>query len=368
MNQAIAQLSEQVLDAAQKKNVILIEGGRTKGFYGNVAQSTDAPCVRLDMTNVRGIVSYEPTELVVTALAGTPLQEVIDTLAAANQVLAFDPPAFGAQATIGGCVAAGLAGPGRYAGGPVKDYVLGTHLLTSNGQVQKFGGEVMKNVAGYDVSRLLVGSMGMFGALTQVSVKVAPKPQEVCTLQWELNEAQALKLCHSWRALPLPVSATAWQALEEGGSGRLRVRLAGASASVKSARQKLGGEVLNAAEAGTYWTDLREQTQSFFATPVLWRLAAAPGTPALDLGPTLLEWGGGQRWVAADLDAATVRRVAEQAGGHATLFRAPTAQAMLEQGGVFHPLASGVLDVVKRLKQEFDPQGLFNPGRLVTGL
>ena len=225
----------------------------------------------------------------------------------------------------------------------------------------------MKNVAGYDVSRLLVGSMGMFGALTQVSVKVAPKPQEVCTLQWELNEAQALKLCHSWRALPLPVSATAWQALD-GGSGRLRVRLVGASASVKSARQKLGGEVLSDAEADVYWSGLREQTQSFFATPVLWRLAVAPGTPALDLGPTLIEWGGGQRWVAANLDAATVRRIAAQAGGHATLFRASTAQAMLEQGGVFHPLASGVLDVVKRLKQEFDPQGLFNPGRLVTGL
>ena len=367
MNHAIAQLSEQVLDAAQKKNVILIEGGRTKAFYGNAPQLSTAPCVRLDMTSVRGIVSYEPTELVVTALAGTPLQEVIDTLAAANQMLAFDPPAFGAQATIGGCVAAGLAGPGRYAGGPVKDYVLGTHLLTSNGQVQKFGGEVMKNVAGYDVSRLLAGSMGMFGVLTQVSVKVAPKPQEVCTLQWELNEAQALKLCHSWRALPLPVSATAWQTLD-GSSGRLRVRLAGASASVKSARQKLGGEVLPNAQADAYWTDLREQTQSFFATPVLWRLALAPGTPALDLGPTLIEWGGGQRWVAADLDAATVRRVAAQAGGHATLFRASTAQTMLEQGGVFHPLASGVLGVVKRLKQEFDPQGLFNPGRLVTGL
>ena len=382
MDHVIAQLREQVLDAAQQKHTILIEGGGTKKFYGNHAQHSidqaalntidsrvphmTSTSVALKLSALRGIINYQPTELVVTAWAGTPLQEVIDTLAASQQILAFDPPAFGAQATLGGCVAAGLAGPSRYSGGPVKDYVLGTHLLTASGNVLKFGGEVMKNVAGYDVSRLLVGSMGMFGALTQISVKVAPKPQEVCTLEFDLDEARALALCHSWRAQPLSISATAWQA-REGASGCLRVRLAGAGAALKTARQKMGGQAVPEAQALEYWAALREQTLSFFAAPTLWRLAVAPGTPALNLGPTLSEWGGGQRWVAAELQATAVRRVAEHAGGHATLFRQPLEHIMPEQG-VFHPLASGVLNVVKRLKHEFDPQGLFNPDRLVHGL
>ncbi|NQW85317.1 MAG: glycolate oxidase subunit GlcE [Alcaligenaceae bacterium] len=382
MDHVIAQLREQVLDAARQQHTILIEGGGTKNFYGNHAlNSTDKAtlntidnrvphntnaAVALKLSALHGIINYQPTELVVTAWAGTPLQEVIDTLAASAQMLAFDPPAFGAQATLGGCVAAGLAGPGRYSGGPVKDYVLGTHLLTASGSILKFGGEVMKNVAGYDVSRLLVGSLGMFGALTQVSVKVAPRPQEVCTLEFALDEASALALCHGWRAQPLPISATAWQALE-GTSGCLRVRLAGAGAALKTARLKMGGQVLLEAQALEFWSVLREQKISFFTTPTLWRLAVAPGTPALNLGPTLIEWGGGQRWVASALDATTVRRVAEQAGGHATLFRSSGDQTMPDQG-VFHPLTDGVLAVVKRLKQEFDPQGLFNPGRLVHGL
>ena len=398
MDHVIAQLREQVLDAAQQKRTILIEGGGTKKFYGNHAlntldktalnsidkvarNSTDQAAlntidsgvphmtsnsVALKLNSLRGIINYQPTELVVTAWAGTPLQEVVDTLAASAQMLAFDPPAFGAQATLGGCVAAGLAGPGRYSGGPVKDYVLGTHLLTASGNILKFGGEVMKNVAGYDVSRLLVGSLGMFGPLTQVSVKVAPMPQEVCTLEFVLDEASALAICHSWRAQPLPISATAWQATE-GTSGCLRVRLAGAGAALKTARLRMGGQVLPEAQALEFWAALREQKLSFFATPTLWRLAVAPGTPVLNLGPTLIEWGGGQRWVASALDATTVRRVAEQAGGHATLFRSPGDQTMPDQG-VFHPLAGGVLAVVQRLKQEFDPLGLFNPGRLVHGL
>ena len=382
MDHVIAQLREQVLDAVQQQHTILIEGGGTKKFYGNhalnsidkatlntidnrVPHNTNAS-VALKLNALRGIINYQPTELVVTAWAGTPLQEVIDTLAASAQMLAFDPPAFGAQATLGGCVAAGLAGPGRYSGGPVKDYVLGTHLLTASGSVLKFGGEVMKNVAGYDVSRLLVGSMGMFGALTQVSVKVAPIPQEICTLEFALDEASALALCHGWRAQPLPISATAWQSTE-GTSGCLRVRLAGAGAALKTARLKMGGQVLPEAQALEYWTALREQKLSFFATPTLWRLAVAPGTPVLNLAPTLIEWGGGQRWVASALDATTVRRVAEQAGGHATLFRSSSDQTMPDQG-VFHPLTDGVLAVVQRLKQEFDPLGLFNHGRLVHGL
>lgn len=364
-NYEISQLIEQVLSARASFKPILIRGGGTKSFYGNPFDRAGEAPVTLDMRSVRGIVNYQPSELVITALAGTPLQEIVETLDASGQMLAFEPPAFGPQATVGGCISAGLAGPGRYSAGPVKDYVLGAHLLDAQGRILKFGGEVMKNVAGYDVSRLLTGALGMFGALTQVSIKVAPKPFEVCTLEWDMDESTALAKCLSWRAQPLPISATSWELI--GGAGRLRVRLAGAAAALSSARQLLGGEVMDADVAIEYWAALREQTLDFFATPVLWRVACAPGTPALNAGPTLIEWGGGQRWIAADTDPQLMRSLAERSGGHATLFRQPEAKNLPPEG-VFHPLSQGVATIVRRLKQEFDPKSVFNPGRLITGL
>jgi glycolate oxidase FAD binding subunit len=364
-NYEISQLIDQVLAARASFKPLLIRGGGTKGFYGNPFYRQGEAPVTLDMRGVRGIVNYHPSELVITALAGTPLHEIVETLDASGQMLAFDPPAFGVGATLGGCISAGLAGPGRLGAGPVKDYVLGAHLLDAQGRVLKFGGEVMKNVAGYDVSRLLTGALGMFGALTQVSVKVAPKPFEVCTLEWELDESAALTKCLSWRAQPLPISATSWAMV--GGAGRLRARLAGSSAALLSARQVLGGENMVLSEATKYWTDLREQTLDFFATPVLWRIACAPGTPPLEAGPTLIEWGGGQRWIAAECDPQQIRKLAEQAGGHATLFRQDEGRA-LPPHGVFHPLSQGAATIVRRLKLEFDPKSVFNPGRLIAGL
>jgi len=361
----ISQLIDQVLAARASFRPVLIRGGGTKVFYGNPFERHGELPVTLDMRSVRGIVNYHPSELVMTALAGTPLQEIIETLDASGQMLAFDPPAFGKDATIGGCVSAGLAGPGRLGAGPIKDYVLGAHLLDAQGRILKFGGEVMKNVAGYDVSRLLTGALGMFGALTQVSIKVAPKPFEVCTLEWDVEESSALEKVLSWRAQPLPISATSWELVD--GAGRLRARLAGAAAALRTARQVLGGDLVETDEAARYWSDLREQALDFFATPVLWRVACAPGTPALDAGPTLIEWGGGQRWVAADCDPEHIRRIAEQAGGHATLFRQTEGRELPPQG-VFHPLSQGAITIVRRLKQEFDPKSVFNPGRLIAGL
>jgi glycolate oxidase FAD binding subunit len=365
MKYQIAQLSEQVLEARSSFRAVLIHGGHTKSFYGNPFTRSSEEPLALDMRSLRGILNYEPTELVITALAGTPLQEITDTLAASGQVLAFDPPAFGPQATFGGCIASGLSGPARLGGGPLKDYVLGSHLLDAQGRVLKFGGEVMKNVAGYDVSRMLAGSMGMFGALLQISVKVAPKPIQTVTLEWQCSEAESLAMSHGMRAQPLPVSASAWELVDN--RGRLRIRLAGAPAAIDSARSKLGGELLSDLESSQYWHDLREQRLTFFATPQLWRVAVAPGTPPLNLGPTLIEWGGGQRWIAADLEPQLVRRAAEQAQGHASLFRMGAGFEAPEQG-VFHPLSPSVATIVKRLKQEFDPKGVFNPGRLVAGI
>ena len=358
----LADLSEQVRSAAADNRPILIRGGDTKAFYGNPFVPNGVASVMMDMRCLKGIVNYQPSELVVTALAGTPLQEVIDTLDASGQMLAFEPPGFGSGATVGGCVSAGLSGPGRLVAGPLKDFVLGAHLLDAQGRILKFGGEVMKNVAGYDVSRLLAGAMGSFGALTQASLKVAPKPFETSTLEWELDEAESLERCHSWRAYPLSVSATAWES--QGSTGRLRVRLAGAAAALRSARQKLGGVALDQEQAQSYWGALREQQLPFFNTEMLWRVAVAPGTAPLGLGPTLIEWGGGQRWIAASLDAAVVREAAVRAGGHATQFRARSSSAQ-PQAGVFHPVAPGLAAITQRLKNEFDPQGLFNPGRLI---
>jgi len=364
-NYEISQLVDQVLAARASFRPVLIRGGGTKTFYGNPFDPHGVVPVILDMCSLRGIVNYHPSELIVTAMAGTPLQEIIDTLDASGQMLAFDPPAFGTDATIGGCVSAGLAGPGRLAAGPLKDYVLGAHLLDAQGRILKFGGEVMKNVAGYDVSRLLTGALGMFGALTQVSIKVAPKPFEVCTLEWDIDESAALEKILSWRAQPLPISATSWESI--GGAGRLRARLAGAAAALRTARQTLGGDLVETDVAARYWTDLREQKLDFFATPVLWRVACAPGTPALAAGSTLIEWGGGQRWVAADCDPQHIRQIAEQAGGHATLFRQAEGRELPPQG-VFHPLSQSAATIVRRLKQEFDPKSVFNPGRLIAGL
>ena len=365
MSYGISQLVDQVLAARSSLRPILIRGGGTKSFYGNPFDQLDDIPVWLDMRSVSGIMNYHPSELVMTALAGTPLHEVIQTLDAAGQMLAFDPPSFGLGATMGGCVSAGLSGPGRFGAGPVKDFVLGAHLLDAQGRVLKFGGEVMKNVAGYDVSRLLTGAMGIFGAITQVSVKVAPKPFEVCTLEWEMSETQALALCLSWRAQPLPIAATAWEAA--GPTGRLRIRLSGAAAAIRSACSRLGGSKVDLEQAHQYWIDVREHQHHFFSAPVFWRVACAPGSPALNLGPTFIEWGGGQRWIAADCEPGAIRAAAEKVGGHATLFKFPVVHALPEQG-VFHPLSSGVAMISKRLKQELDPKAVFNPGRLMMGV
>ena len=368
MNSQLELLRETIKRAAAEAKVILIKGGNTKAFYGNTVARDEDNAVELEMATLTGVINYEPTELVITAWAGTPLQTIKDQLDAAGQMFAFDPPSFGAGASLGGMVAAGLSGPLRHGAGPLKDFVLGAHLLDAEGKLLKFGGEVMKNVAGYDVSRLLTGSLGMFGPLTQISVKVAPKPLEVATLQFELDEQAALDKCLSWRAQPLPISATA--TTQEG----LFVRLAGAPSAVQSAITKLGGTRVADQTASLFWDGLREHTHDFFksnaqsqSTQGLWRFAVAPHTPALGLGPTLTEWGGGQRWIKSDQPAAKLREIAASAGGHATLFRSGSGQSN-PADGVFQPLASGVSTIVRRLKQEFDPQGLFNPSRLVWGV
>src|SRR5690606_10128906 len=235
--------------------------GDTKNFYGEPYGPNPVPGTAiLDMSVYNGIVNYQPSELVMTVKAGTLLSDIEKALDEQNQMLAFEPPRFGPGSTIGGCVASGLSGPRRMAAGSLRDFVLGAKLLDSSGMVLSFGGEVMKNVAGYDVSRLLAGSMGIFGALIEVSIKVVPKPFQERTFTLEVNEAQALGLFGKWRGQPVPITGTAWIAEPAGQGGLLYVRVSGSEPAVMSSARKIGGEGMADGDAQSLWDSLRDQT------------------------------------------------------------------------------------------------------------
>ena len=352
MEATLTELRERIVAARTANKPLRLRGGGSKDFYGETLAGDV-----LDTRAHAGIVDYEPTELVITARCGTPLTEIENTLAEQGQFLAFEPPAFGGVPTIGGVIASGLSGPRRAMAGAARDFVLGAHLLTADGDVLRFGGQVMKNVAGFDLSRLLCGSLGILGLIAQVSLKVLPKPRAETTLCFELDAAAAIEQFNRWCAQPLPVSATAWHA------GRAYVRLSGAASAVRAAGATLGGETLEAGSAESWWRDLREQSHAVFPdSPRLWRLSLPSNAPlALD-GVVLIEWGGALRWTTTTAGAAQVRNAAVAAGGTATLWRGTRDAPM------FHPLAAPVLDLHRKLKQQFDPHGIFNPGRLVAGL
>ncbi|GIZ52938.1 glycolate oxidase subunit GlcE [Noviherbaspirillum aridicola] len=351
MEQALQQFRDAVTAAANAGKALRIRGGGSKDWYG---QRFDGEI--LDTRAYSGIVDYEPTELVITARCGTPLAEIEAALAERRQMLAFEPPRFGAGSTIGGVVAAGLSGPRRQAAGAVRDFVLGAALMDGKGEVLRFGGQVMKNVAGYDVSRLLAGSLGTLGLILDVSLKVLPVPYCETTLRLEMDEAKALDQLNLWGGQPLPITASAWH------GGVLIVRLSGAEAAVAAAKQKMGGE--EDRDAAPFWQGLRDHENAFFsasgnAAP-LWRLSLPTVAKPLALeGEQLIEWGGAQRWLRGDADARTVRAAAAGAGGHATLFRGGDKAA-----GVFHPLAPAIATIHRNLKAAFDPAGIFNPGRM----
>ncbi|MCB2001366.1 MAG: glycolate oxidase subunit GlcE, partial [Rhodoferax sp.] len=314
-----------------------IRGGGSKDFYGQ--QLVGA---LLDTGALRGVTSYEPSELVVTVRAGTPLAELEQLLQGQSQFLPFEPPHFGAAATVGGMVAAGLSGPARAASGGVRDYVLGLTLMSGQGRLLQFGGQVMKNVAGYDVSRLMAGSMGTLGLITEVSLKVLPRPMAEATLRLEADQADALRRLRAWAARPLPLDASAWMRVD--GRGLLHLRLRGAQAAVHAACQSMGGERVDAAPAHAFWQSLREHSADVFTRPddaCLWRLSVPDTTGVMPLAgdDALLEWGGAQRWIhAGAAQAQALRDAAERAGGTATLFRR-AADGSAADTPVFHPLA-----------------------------
>ena len=442
-------LSEQIRTAYANGTPLSIQGGGSKRFYGN-AVTGDI----LDTRVLSGIVEYQPKELVMTARAGTPLTEIEAALAAEQQMLAFEPPHFGERplpnpdktpshstdetpshstrlskndnqvagykpasgqvagyrplageganaepkpiyATLGGCIAAGLSGPRRPYTGAVRDYVLGVRIIDGTGQALRFGGQVIKNVAGYDVSRLMVGALGTLGLITEVSLKVLPRPAAEISLQFEMDEAAALTAMNRWAGQALPLSATSWHA------GLLHMRLSGAESAVKAAHVRLGGEVLH--DAASFWQRLREHRTPFFDKRPLWRLAVKSTAAPLELTDAQwLEWGGAVRWLAlpaiSELEVARLRELAGKAGGHATLFRhhplpnpdgttSHSTKLASEQvagypphagegasetpkpiQGVFTPLPPASYRIHQQLKQRFDPRGIFNRGRLYPHL
>ncbi|QJD99302.1 glycolate oxidase subunit GlcE [Massilia forsythiae] len=361
MQHTIERFQEQVRSAAAARRPLRIRGGGTKDWYGQRIDAAGGETAILDTRAHAGIVDYEPSELVITARCGTPLAHIEAALAERRQMLPFEPPHFGPAATLGGTVAAGLSGPRRASAGALRDFVLGVKLLDGKGEVLTFGGQVMKNVAGYDVSRLLAGSLGTLGLLLEVSVKVLPVPLAGATLRFALGEADAIRKLNEWAGQPLPLSASCWH------DGVLALRLSGARAAVDAAVRALGGEPL--ADDARFWQDVREQRHAFFdGDAPLWRLALPPATDALALGPQLIEWGGAQRWLRAPADAEAdaaafarrMRAAATAAGGHATLFRGGDKAV-----GVFQPLAPAIARIHERLKAGFDPANIFNPGRMV---
>lgn len=341
-----------------------ITGHGSKDFYGEPLSPMEGEA--LSTLALNGITAYEPSELYVSVLAGTPIADLEATLAAQQQRLAFEPPRFNGKGTVGGMVSAGLSGPTRAALGSVRDHLLGAVLINGQGELLSFGGTVMKNVAGFDVSRVLAGAMGQLGLITEVTLKVLPLPAATATLRFDFDQGAALMALNRWGGEPLPIEASAWW------DGALVLRLAGAVAAVDAATRKLGGDVIPADLAAGFWTGLRDHADEFFIGAEravaggarLWRLGLPSVTPELKLhGEQLIEWGGAQRWVVTPLAPAAVREAAAAVGGHATLFR-----ALDKSPGAFAPLSTPLAVIHKRLKMAFDPHRVFNPGRLYPDL
>lgn len=347
-NNISEQLQQQVEQAVANNKPLNICGGNSKRFYGREASGNE-----LNVNEHAGVVNYEPTELVITARAGTPLQDIEQVLASENQMLGFEPPAFGESATIGGTVACNLSGPRRAFSGSARDFVLGSTIINGKAEILHFGGEVMKNVAGYDVSRLMCGALGTLGVLLDVSLKVLPRPESEMTLVHELGVDESLKKVHQLARQSLPISATCFD------ENSLHIRLSGTDAAVKAARKLVGGDELQANTE--YWQQLKEHKLKYFDNAAsIWRLSLVSNAPVLNLkGKTLYEWNGAQRWLVGDEQEQNIREQVARFGGHAVCFRQCD-----DHQHIFHPLDTGLLKLHRQLKQAFDPDSIFNPGRM----
>ncbi|AEG91216.1 glycolate oxidase subunit GlcE [Ramlibacter tataouinensis] len=364
MDAALSSAVDRIREAHARRRPLRIRGGGSKDFYGEPSEGET-----LSTAGLAGIVSYEPSELVVTVRAATPLAGLEAVLARHGQCLPFEPPHFGGGATVGGMVACGLSGPARASVGSVRDYVLGATIVNGRGELLVFGGQVMKNVAGYDVSRLMAGAMGTLGLIAEVSLKVLPVAPAEATLKFELAQAQALERLNAWGGQPLPLNASCW--VEDAGVPTLYLRLRGAAAAVEAACRRLGGE--RQPDAQSDWQACRDLRLPWFAQlggRELWRLSVPQTAPVLELPePPLVEWHGGQRWVrCAPGQGQELRDEARSVGGSATLFATGTGSGAVTPAARFPPLKPPLDRIHRELKREFDPAGILNPGRLYPDL
>jgi len=376
--QHIESFRKQILEAAQSKTPLSIEGGGTKAWYGNPNSFS-----KLSTKAYSGILDYQPEELVITACAGTPLKEIERVLSEKNQMLAFEPPHFGESATLGGVIAAGLAGPARISVGNLRDFVLGARIMDGKGQDLSFGGKVMKNVAGYDVSRLMPGSLGTLALILEASVKVLPKPAASTSIRCQMTQAATLQSLNESAGQPLPLSASCWIGKNRADSfGELTIRLAGAEAAVYAAKislcSSLNAKELDVKEAEAFWSNLREQQlpdfTSLAADETLYRLALPAACGSLELNnmsdDIILEWHGQERWLKGLSDDATfnaLKKIASAHGGHAMRFRQgsnvnPANQRFTQLSEQSHSLA--LEPIQARLRASFDPSGVFATHRL----
>ena len=343
---------EQVKQAATDNSTLRIHGGNSKAFYGNPVSGEN-----LDTREHYGILEYEPSELVIRARSGTPLADIEALLAEQHQMLTFEPPHFATGGTLGGAVASGLSGPRRPFAGAVRDAVLGVGLINGRGEALNFGGQVMKNVAGYDLPRLMAGAQGTLGLLTDVSLKVLPVPETDYTLKQVCSQQEAILRFAEWMMKPLPLSAACWH------DEHLYLRLSGSESGVRHAQHQLGDTILE--HETDWWQDICDHRHAFFQdSKPLWRLSVPPATPPLSIaGDWLIDWAGGQRWLYSTESATHIRHVAASVGGYATLFRNGS-----DDEAAFHPLPTALYKLQQRLKQAFDPDGIFNPNRLYPGI
>lgn len=349
MADATEKILARVRRACETGEYLCIEGGGSKRFFGRARQGSP-----LSVAEHSGITAYDPRELVITARAGTPLKAIEQVLEERGQMLPFEPPHFG-EATLGGTVACGLSGPRRPYTGAARDFVLGTTIINGRGEQLRFGGEVIKNVAGYDISRTMAGALGTLGVILSVSLKVLPRPERDITIVRRCTATEAIESMNRWAALPLPVSGACHF------DGMLRVRLSGCDQALRAARAVVKGDE---EEGKLFWDRLREHELPFFGGErPLWRLSVRCDAPVHPLTEgALIDWGGALRWVRTDAPADEVRAAAAAMGGHAQRFRGG------DRSHTFHPLPAPLMKLHRRLKGAFDPKGIFNPGRLYPGL
>lgn len=352
------ELQDRIRSAFNNKSMLKIIGGNSKHFYGNAENIITANKAEIIETRIhQGVISYEPSELVITARAGTPLKEIETLLAKNNQMLPFEPPHFGEHATLGGAIATGLSGSRRPFTGSVRDFVLGAKIINGKGDIMSFGGQVMKNVAGYDVSRLMVGALGTLGLLLEISIKVLPRPNTEVTQCIATSQQDALDTMHRLNQTSLPLSALAYE------NEKLYIRLSGAASAVNAAQKDVGGETL--VHANNFWQQLNEQTHSFFnSDKPLWRVSV-PYTAKVDPGEdSFIDWAGALYWFYSDKDAEEIQQHAAEQGGSAMLFKTDTDNIQER----FMPLEAKIKQLHVNLKMRFDPCGILNFGRLYSDL